>query len=114
MVLGHQNDVPCSRCPKRAHPLFRIEMIGIEDLGIGPAIPPFAIEKGVGAKWIRTPNSRSCHSICCGDGLTSVKFCARATGAIKVSNQQRPAIRPMATNALIANFLSLAIASRLP
>ena len=25
---------------------------------------------------MRTPNSRSCHSTCCGDGLISVEFCA--------------------------------------
>src|SRR5579864_2876877 len=30
---------------------------------------------------MRTPNSRSCHSTCCGDGLISAEFCAESAAA---------------------------------
>src|SRR5215467_4287982 len=40
---------------------------------------------------MRTPNSRSCHSICCGDGLISVKLCARAD----VASNPNPSVAQM-------------------
>src|SRR5208283_6015926 len=39
-------------------------------------------------KWMMTPNSRSCHAACCGEGLMSVKFWARPAEAAARQNAE--------------------------
>ena len=50
MVLGHKHDISCSSRFDRAHPLVWIELGGTEDLRVGGAVTPLAIQKGIGAK----------------------------------------------------------------
>src|SRR5206468_4032946 len=59
---------------------------GLKDEGLntdGSAVPsPHSRSMNeFGPKWISTPNSRSCHITCFGDGLTSLKFCSPADAA---------------------------------
>lgn len=63
--------------------MARIHCSGSNCVGaktFGPAVPsPHSRSRNVFVpKWMMTLNSRSCHSICRGDGLTSEKFWAAA------------------------------------
>jgi len=48
-MLGHENDIH-SRGLQCLHPLFGVELRGVEHLRIGGAIAPFAVEKRVWSK----------------------------------------------------------------
>ena len=49
-MLGYEHDVASTRIFRGSYPLVGIGVGGIEDLGIGGAIAPLAIEESVGAE----------------------------------------------------------------
>ena len=49
-MLGDEHDIFCAGVADGLHPLVGIELGGIEDRGVGGAVAPLLIEKGVGGE----------------------------------------------------------------